>query len=142
MRIVVQQLNNVDLESVIKIWSSFLYSSIKKIQTFSDDFWNKKWLKIRIAVLLTLQTKKNQRPRIFLYTQSWSWGQVYSSLNSAQLITWGQANLGKENYVISWLHWFSKGVSWEISPAILDCNFLSFPKVNISQCLDKIACWW
>ena len=31
------------------------------------------------------ETKKNQRPRIFLYTPCWSWDQAYSSLNSAKL---------------------------------------------------------
>ena len=42
-------------------------------------------LKIRIALILTLKTKKNVRPKIFLYTPIWSWGYVYSSLNSAML---------------------------------------------------------
>ena len=37
------------------------------------------------AQFLTLKIKKNQRPRNFLYTPSWSWGQPYSSLNSAKL---------------------------------------------------------
>ena len=35
--------------------------------------------------ILTLKMQKNARPRIFLYTPSWSWGYVYSSLNSAML---------------------------------------------------------
>ena len=42
-------------------------------------------LKIRIALCLTLKIKKNQRPRILVYTPSWSLNQPYSSLNSAKL---------------------------------------------------------
>ena len=42
-------------------------------------------LKIRIALCLNLKIKKNQRPRISLHTPSWSWGTLYSSLNSAKL---------------------------------------------------------
>ena len=34
---------------------------------------------------LTLKIKKNQRPRILLYTPNWHWGQPYSSMNSAKL---------------------------------------------------------
>ena len=38
-----------------------------------------------LDVLFFSKTKKNQTPRILLYTLSWSWGQAYSSLNSAKL---------------------------------------------------------
>ena len=34
---------------------------------------------------LPSKPKKKQRPRIFLCTPSWSWGQAYSSLNSTKL---------------------------------------------------------
>ena len=45
------------------------------------------------AQFLTFKTKKNQPPKTFLYTPSWSWGQAYSSLNSAKLslFFWGHA---------------------------------------------------
>ena len=42
-------------------------------------------LKIRIALFSTFNALKNARPRIFLYTPSWSWVYAYSSLNSAML---------------------------------------------------------
>ena len=49
----------------------------------SADFWHRKMtLKIRIELCLTLKIK---RPRILVFTPSWSWGQPYSSLNSAKL---------------------------------------------------------
>ena len=72
--------------SIIKVGFPFLHSSMKKNQKVSVDFWHRKMiLKVRIALLMTFKTKKNKRSRIFLYTPIWSWGQPYSSLNSAKL---------------------------------------------------------
>ena len=50
-------------------------------------------LQIKIVLLSTFKNKKHQRPRKILYTPSWSWGQAYSSLNSAKLIQSSEATL-------------------------------------------------
>ena len=71
---------------MIRVGPPFLYSSMRKNRNVSADFWHRKMTsKIRNVLCSTFETKKNQRPRIFLYTPSWSWGQLYSSLNSAKL---------------------------------------------------------
>ena len=83
---------------IIKVALPLSYSSMKKNHKDSVDFWHRKMtLKIRIALFFTFKTQRNARPRIFLYTQSWSWGYVYSSLNSAML-SWGHAR----GLVIHW----------------------------------------
>ena len=74
-----------DIEGQIKqnsdFQSHFLMSKICQIFTFFFHWRIHK----RKPNFLTFKAKKNQRPRIFLYTPSWNWGQAYSSLNSATL---------------------------------------------------------
>ena len=67
--------------SLIKVDIPFLNYSMKKTRKDLADL----TLKIRIALRLNQKIKNNQRPRILLYTPRWSWGQLYSPLNSAML---------------------------------------------------------
>ena len=73
---------------VINVGFPFLNSSMKdkfvKIWLIFDMekwLWNSKLC----SICLTFKIEKNQRPIIIFYKPSWSWGQHYSSLNSAKL---------------------------------------------------------
>ena len=66
--------------SIINVGLSFLYSLMKEK---SEGLRQILTLKSEFALILTFKTKRNQTYN-FPYTQSWSLGQAYSSLNSAK----------------------------------------------------------
>ena len=73
---------------IYQVGVPFLFASMKKEQKDSIGFLHGKMtLKIRIALLLTLKIKKNQRPKFFIRTL------FIPEFSQAQLFEWGHTIL-------------------------------------------------
>ena len=82
---------------------------IFSLKTYFDNFDFKCTLFSKsVPNFLPSKPKKDQRPRMFLYTPSWSWGQVYSSLNSTKLSCSSGVTLRchKNRWFSKWDYWF------------------------------------
>ena len=68
----------------MKVGLPFLYSSMKKNQKDSANFWHRKMtLKVRIVLFSTFNSITTERPKIFVLPFSYCIGLAYEPLNSA-----------------------------------------------------------
>ena len=93
---------------------------------FVDFSYGKITLIIGIALRIYLQNQKYQRPRIFLYTPRWSWGHVYSFLNSAKLSLFSEVMLTRVHGVSMYILYI--GIA---SPSIWKCLHMTLGMIQV-----------